>query len=354
MALSDTNVRSLAAADAGRWSAFVDGQPVANLYHTLAWRDVIEAVFGHRAHYLLAEREGRVVGVLPLFRVRMPLLGSKLISLPYDIGSGGALAADEPAERALIERAVALARERRVDFLELRCARAHAVPESLGFRRSEPVLLSEMELDGEATVWGRVSRDHRKAMRKAVTRGVAVRETDRPEDFERFYRVYLRAFRAFGTPPYPARYFPALHRHLSATRSVRLLLAEVDGRCVGGLLLFCRGPNWVSKFAACLPEAVSLRTYPLLYGRAIELGLAAGCRRLGWGSSARSQTGLIEFKDRWGSRTWPAAVYGLPLRGSLPSLERYYDSEGIRQRVWRRLPLAATRVLGGPINRWFC
>ena len=135
---------------------------------------------------------------------------------------------------------------------------------------------------------------------------------------------------------------------------MRLLLAFHDGQCVGGLLLFCWGTNLVSKFAACTPDAVPLRVNAALYWRAICLGLEEGYQWLSWGTSSRSQEGLIEFKERWGAQTRPAQVHTLPLSGSVPSLERYYDANGLAQRLWRRLPLWATPLLGGPLNRWFC
>ena len=347
-------VSFLDASPAGPWTAFVSSHPDATLYHTLLWRDVVQEVFGHRPLYLVCGCGGGITGVLPFFLVKTPLLGSKLISLPYDVGSGGALAVDDASERALVERAIALAQELEVNHLELRCKSRRPVLEQLGLPCSEPVLLSEMVLDGEAQVRSRVAPDHRKAIRKAESRGITVREATSLEDFRAFYRVYLQVFRDFGTPPYGAGYFPALWQRLYPSRAVRLLLAFHEQRCVGGLLLFCWGRNLVSKFAACLPEAVPLRAYAALYWRAICLGLEEGYQQLSWGTSSRDQTGLIEFKERWGATSHPAAVYGLPIKGAVPSIERYYDSEGLARRLWRRLPLRMTPVLGGPLNRWFC
>jgi len=199
-----------------------------------------------------------------------------------------------------------------------------------------------------------MEKDHRKAIRKAENRGVEVREAQSLEDFEDFYQVYLRVFRAFGTPPYGANYFPTLWQHLRASGAMRLLLARVEQRCVGGLLLFCWRRNLVSKFAACLPEAVPLRAYVALYWRAIQLGLKLGYRQLSWGTSSRDQMGLIEFKERWGAHTRPAVLYDLPVRGKIPSIEKYYDAEGLTRRLWRMLPISTTRNVGGFLNRWFC
>ena len=63
---------------------------------------------------------------------------------------------------------------------------------------------------------------------------------------------------------------------------------------------------------------------------------------------------LIEFKERWGARSRPVFFHDLHLGGSAPDISKYYDSETLVRRTWKRLPLAATSVLGGPLNRWFC
>ena len=60
------NVRIAGAGDRARWEAFVERCPEATFFHRIGWQDIIESVFRHRTHYLLAEREAAVVGVLPL------------------------------------------------------------------------------------------------------------------------------------------------------------------------------------------------------------------------------------------------------------------------------------------------
>jgi Acetyltransferase (GNAT) domain len=347
-------VRELTAADVMSWTAFVSAHPDATLYHTLAWRDVVQRVFGHTPCYLLCERAGTISGVLPMFRVRMPLVGDKLVSMPYDIGAGGPLAADEVSERVLVEAAMELARSSRTDWLECRTQSRRPALDALGLRCTEPVILSELLLEPGVDPWKGVSADNRQSVRKAQKRGVAVREAVTLADYEAFYQVYLVAFRNFGTPPYGHRYFPTVFHQLQRTRQVRLFLALVAGEIVGGLLLYCWGRNLVSKFAAVTPEAVPLRAFAALYGQAIDCAVEEGARRLSWGTASRAQAGLIDFKERWGGQSHPAAVYCLPVRRTPPGLDRYYDDQGLGRRIWRHLPLTVTATLGGALNRWFC
>ena len=347
-------VSALSASDAQRWGEYIAGHADATLYHTLAWRDFVADVFGHHAIYLIAEREGGVCGVLAGFVVRMPVLGKKLISLPYDIGSGGALADDDETECALVAAVCEAGRAERVKYVELRYADARPALAQAGLLESRPVWLSDIAIGSRETTWARIKKDQKGSMRTARQRGVSVREARGSEDYAAFYGVYLTAFRDFGTPPYGPNYFPELFQRFHARQAVRLLVAEAEGRVVGGILLFCFGGAWINKFTACLPEAAPLRAPAALYGAALELAIETGIRRFSMGSSAPHQKGLIEFKERWGATSRPAVAYSAAVKGAPPDLARYFNESGLAQRAWRRLPLFATRTLGGPLNRWFC
>ena len=111
--------RPLDDAGAAAWDAFVAAHPHGTFFHRAAWRHVIERAFGHRTHYLVAERDGAIVGVLPLGHVRSPLFGNTLISVPFCV-YGGPLAADREAFAALTDAAAALLPGSRATALEFR------------------------------------------------------------------------------------------------------------------------------------------------------------------------------------------------------------------------------------------
>ena len=102
-----------------RWDAFVQAQPQATFFHLSGWLRVIEAVFGHRGHYLLAERDGLVEGVLPLVEVKSRLFGHSLASLPFAV-YGGVVASTPEAAAALETEAERIAKARGVQHLEYR------------------------------------------------------------------------------------------------------------------------------------------------------------------------------------------------------------------------------------------
>ena len=76
-------LRSYREADRSAWTSFVGACPEATFFHRIEWRDLLERFFRHRTHYLLAERAGQIVAVLPLAEVRSVLFGHALVSLPF-------------------------------------------------------------------------------------------------------------------------------------------------------------------------------------------------------------------------------------------------------------------------------
>ena len=73
-----------------------------------------------------------------------------------------------------------------------------------------------------------------------------------------FYDVYLKTFRAFGTPPYGRSYFSGIWNGMAGNDEVKIFIAEREGKTLGALLLFCWNKVAVSKFAVALPERQGL------------------------------------------------------------------------------------------------
>jgi hypothetical protein len=102
-----------------RWDAFAEACPEATFFHRAGWQRILREVFGHRTHFLYAERAGVVEGILPLAQVKSLLFGNSLVSLPFAV-YGGVAASNPAAVEALELEAQATARRLGVDHLEMR------------------------------------------------------------------------------------------------------------------------------------------------------------------------------------------------------------------------------------------
>ena len=64
------------AAEAARLDRFVVEHPQGCLFHRPQWSRAVERGTGQRAHYLIAEQAGTLVGCLPLTEIRSRLFGN--------------------------------------------------------------------------------------------------------------------------------------------------------------------------------------------------------------------------------------------------------------------------------------
>ena len=87
--------------EVARWDAFVTACAEATFFHRAGWERITREVLRHDTHFLYAESDGRIRGVLPLARVHSRLFGHSLCSLPFS-AYGGVAAIDEEARAALI------------------------------------------------------------------------------------------------------------------------------------------------------------------------------------------------------------------------------------------------------------
>ncbi len=99
----------------------------------LGWLRATSRGLKHVPYGLVAKRGDRWVGVLPLSFIRSIYFGKFLVSLPY-VNTAGIVSTDNEATVALIERAIDLADELDVRYLELR----HETPVSHPRLNQEP------------------------------------------------------------------------------------------------------------------------------------------------------------------------------------------------------------------------
>jgi FemAB-related protein (PEP-CTERM system-associated) len=336
-------VRRYADSDRAAWTRFVDGCAEATFFHRIEWRELIEQIFRHRTHYLVAERAGALVGVLPLAEVRSVLFGHSLVSLPF-AAYGGVAADDADAIAALHAAALDLARSLRVAHLELR-NRSRREPEwpqqslYVTFRKE---LASEVEANLLA-----IPRKQRAMVRKGVQRGLKP-EIDR--DAGRFFDLYADNVQRHGTPALPRRYFEALLTTFGGDCEVQTVV-DARGVAVSSVLSFYFRDEVLPYYAGDLPAARELAANDYKYWALMSRACERGCRVFDFGRS-KVDTGPYHFKRNWGFEPQPLHYeYALLARASVPQNNPTNPKYRALIAVWQRLPRAVVNALGPSIVR---
>lgn len=330
---------------AAEWDAFVSGAPGGTFFHLLGWRDVLEAAFGFRSHYLVARRAGRIVGVLPLCEIRPTYGTCCLLSLPFAVECG-VCATDDAARGALERAAVSLAEERRARYLELR--------DGLGgdpFRTREGVYhrFRRTLLETDAENFAALPRKRRSMVRSGQKNGLVVRVSAAQLDI--FYDLYARSVHRLGTPVFARRYFELLLDRFPDQCAI--LAVWFNQTPVAAVLSFFFDTTVLPYYAGSRREYFRYAVNDFMYWELMRYARERGARVFDFGRSKRG-TGAFDFKRHWGFEPEPLRyrVYGC---GNHPLPDHTTNDRTVRLLClgWQRLPLAVTKILGPVFVRRF-
>ena len=337
-------VRELARGDERRWDDFIFACPDATFFHRAGWRRVIEESFAHKTHYLTAERDGRITGVLPLTHVTSPLFGSGLVSNAFCV-YGGPVFSDAASLAALDARAKALLASTKAGHLEYRNRKTlHEDWPSKAdlyatFRRA-------LDVDPDKNLKA-IPRKQRAVVRKTLDEKALRIEID--GDPDRLYHLYATSVRNLGTPVFPRRYFRALAREFGADCDVMTVLA--GSNAIGGVMNFYFRDEVLPYYAGGTPDARKYGAHDYMYWEVMQRAVQRGCRLFDFGRS-KAGTGAFSFKKNWGfAPEFLPYEFQLPPGASIPDNNPLNPKYKLFIAAWKRLPLPLANVIGPHIAR---
>lgn len=336
-------VRCAEAADEPAWERFVQQCPQATFFHRFGWKRVLEGALRHRCHFLLAEENGTVVGVLPLAEVRSRLFGYKLAGLPFCV-YGGIASAHEQAAGVLRREAEALAVRLGVDALELRnCANSDSgwPVKELYYTFRKPITA-----DNDANLKAIPNRQ-RAMIRKGIQEGL---EGEEVEGTQRLYRVYAESVRNLGTPVFSRRYLDALRAEFAG--DCRVLMIRQGDEDVAGVMSFYFRNEVLPYYGGSIARARSIRgCNHFMYWDLMRRSAEEGVTLYDFGRSKRD-TGPFDFKKNWGFQPQPLPYeYFLVNSDQVPDVNPSNPKYRLLVNAWQRLPLPVANLLGPPLAR---
>jgi len=331
-------VRELKEADRARWDRFVLACPEGTFFHLSGWRAIMQTMFRHRTLYLLAERAGTIVGVLPLAEVKSRLFGHSVVSLPFCV-YGGCAVTDPAAVAALHARASAFCKEQGADYLELR----NCVGREPDWAHQDLYVSFRKEiLPGVEENLLAVPRKQRAMIRKGIKAGL---RSEIDDTVDRFFPLYADNVRRHGTPPFPKKYFQMLQREFGKQVEV-LTVTDSCGRPVSSVMTFYFQDEVLPYHAGDVPEARDLAANDFKYWELMRRACERGYRIFDYNRSKRG-TGSHDFKKNWGFEPQPLHYEFQLLRGTeLPQKNPLNPKYQFFIRTWRRLPLPVANLLG--------
>jgi FemAB-related protein (PEP-CTERM system-associated) len=290
-------------------------------------------------HFLLAERAGRIEGVLPLAEMKSRLFGHSLVSTPFCV-YGGIAAATPLARAALDQHAQDLAAGLGVGHLEYRDRDAPAHADWPG-TELYVTFRKELDPDVEKNMLA-IPRKQRAMVRKGIKNDLRV---DMETGVDGFFAVYADNVRRHGTPALPKRYFALLREEFGEDCDV-LLVRSPEGKVVSGVLSFHFRDEILPYYAGDALEARNLAANDFKYWELMRRACERGIRVFDYGRS-KVGTGPYDFKRNWGFEPTPLHYrYKLVRADRVPENNPNNPKYRLFIKAWQRMPLAVTNFLG--------
>jgi FemAB-related protein (PEP-CTERM system-associated) len=329
-----------------RWDRFVVDNPGGTFFHQTSWKRVIEKTYRYRPFYFYAERNGQITGVAPAFLVSNLLTGRCLISVPFAV-YGGVCASDKESESALIRHLEYLARELRVQYVELRNRSGEILPQYHANERYSTFTIP-IVLDTD-TLYNGFPKDIRYMIRKGEKAGLKARSG--LDQIGLFYDLVSINLRRLGTPAFPRTLFENLIAEYPG--QLDLTIVYSGSKAVSGGLSFLFREWMQPYYVGSLDEAKGMAANNFLWWKLIQIAAENGRSTFDFGRS-KNGSGNFDFKKKWNPKI-ELLKYRVLLVGrtEVPNFSQNNPKFQTAINLWKKLPLGLTKVLGPRIVRWF-
>ncbi|MCG2767286.1 MAG: GNAT family N-acetyltransferase, partial [Anaerolineae bacterium] len=330
-----------------RCVAFVDSVPNANIFHHPAWTSLMAECYGYRPFVVATcDEKGEIKAGLPLMEVNSWLTGRRWISLPFTDHCNPLYRGDTPP-RELFEYLSELQREHDVPRVEIRSAvpRGHQAHEV----HSQVLHVQVLSPDTRA-VHGKLHENVRRCIVKAERQGVTVRWAESKRDLDVFYDLHCGTRHRQGVPVQPKRYFELFWERIIGAGLGFILLAYKDAVPIAGTVALTYKSTLMIKYTASDRDSWRLSPNHSLYWAVIRWGCEHGYTSLDWGRTRASNTGLRDFKRRWGAQE---SILTYSILSAAPPGDVTNRLSGIMGATIRHTPSWVCRVTGELLYRHF-
>lgn len=342
-------------ADKTNWDYYAMQHPHGTIFHLIKWKKVIEKTFGHKNYYLIAiesmagkehrlKTQNSIVGILPLFRIKSFLFGNYLVSVPF-AELGGVLADNKDVERILLDRAIEMAEKMRCDYLEFRNReQIENLPAKSLYYNFRREIYSDPVQNMQA-----IPRKARRMIRQGIKFGLYAKfGTYLLHDF---YEILAKSYHQLGTPIFSKKFFRNFLDEFG-TDAQLLVVYDKKGTPVAGVLSFFFKDQVLPFYAGSLFEYRKLAPNDFMYWALMNYGSENGYKIFDFGRS-KIDTGSYHFKRHWGFKPVQLSYqYHLIRAKELPNLSPANPKYRKKIKLWKKMPLKVTKILGPPIAKY--
>ena len=309
-------------------------------FHTAAWAKVLSETYHYRPVYFALFDGNSLLGLIPMMELRSVFGARRGVSLPFTDYCDPVIF-DGLEIRDIVEVIKEYGRERRWESIEIR---GRCFPDTTEKSTSFYRHTLDLGSDAEQT-FSRLKSNTRRNIRKAAREGVEVEISTSAQAVDEYYRLHCMTRKRHGVPPQPRSFFHKIHEHVIAQNLGFVVLACHEDKTIAGSVFFGFKDSAVYKFGASDIAYQNLRPADLVMWEAIRWFAQNGYRSFCFGRTALDNTGLRQFKSRWGAEEQVIDYFKYDLRQDAFTTEESLVKDS-HQRIFRKMPIPLLKAVG--------
>ena len=332
-----------------QWDAYVKLHQDGSFFHLSGWHIVIEKSFNHVCHFLYAEKEGDICGVLPLVEVRSKLFGHALVSTPFCV-YGGAIGDSADIVRHLEHEACQLAEQLGVDYLELRYKNKQ--DSTLILKQAHSTFGCEIAEDSDK-ILALIKKKQRAVVRHSLKNDLSCSITSvaKHVDFTDFYQLLATSYRNLGTPIFTKRYFENIMSIFSDCSDIAVI-RDKKGQASSAVMNFYYNDQVLPYYGGGNGSARGLKSADFMYFQVMCHAQTKGKVWFDFGRS-KNDSGPYKYKKNWGMEPQPLHYYYHLVKASeLPNLSPNNPKYKFFISLWQKLPLKISQMIGPHLSKY--
>lgn len=322
------------------WQELLDASPGATLYHREAWIQLLSRAYGLSLWLATLNRGDKVAAACVFARA---LLSRRFVALSFS-DACPPLAREPEGAYQLLHALTQQAPAR--NAYEVR-----GIGGVAGWETVHCFVNWQLDLARPlARIESGLALNFRRNLRRASRQAIRIERGSGVDLLGRFYAMQLESRRRLGLPPQPWRFFKMAQETFAAQGDFEVWAARENGEDVASAVFVRDGDVIHYKWGARRADYRSHANH-LLFWSAIE-EFAARALMMDLGRADISNQGLMRFKAELGAAASPLPSSFYPHAPSQVSAEVLTGSRALAARIWRRMPLFATKLGGRIVYRF--
>jgi len=332
-----------------RWDSFVENHPYGTIYQHSSWMRVVALTYRHTMPlcFVLEDEKNNIRAAIPCFIVKSKLTGTRIVSLPFTPYCDP-LVDNKKDFAKLLDEIISKLESISASYYELRVLKCRDLVSRDRLECHNYHKNHVFDLEGG---FEKVKKGFHKdsvvcTVRKAVRCGVKIREASSEQDIKKFHSIHAITRKQHGFPIQPHRLFKNMWQILHSKGYFTLLLAELNGTAIAGLIFFKFKDTVSLEHIGSIPKYLPSRPNHLLFWRAIEMACLEGYRYCDFGKTPIDNKGLLDFKRRWGAKMYDLPYFYYPKIKGTMSLEQNDFRHKLLRTMGKHTPLPLAKIMG--------